>query len=237
MLDDAFEALKKYDWGTDLAAVAADRRRRCRPRTATPQSARIWKTACSPPSRRDLSRDAHDYVCRKLTIVGTAASVPALAGLLGNKANSRTWRVTRSSGSTSPEAGQALRDALGTVSGNLKIGVISSLGLARDAAAVAPLGSLLRTDDPAVARAAALALGDDRHCRVGRGRCRAALPSADWRQAGCDRRAAGLCRSRSWPPTSTQKRRRFIKSLAGEQQPRWCVWRPRAACWPAPARG
>ena len=59
----------------------------------------------------ELSRDAHDYVCRKLAIVGTAAAVPALAGLLGNKATSHMARFALER-ITAPEAGHALRDAL-----------------------------------------------------------------------------------------------------------------------------
>ena len=71
--------------------------------------------------------------------------------------------------------------------------MISSLGARRDAAAVVPLGGLLRDDDPAVARAAALALG-----AIGTAEAatvlQAALQSADRRQAGRDRRPVELCR-------------------------------------------
>ena len=57
------------------------------------------------------SRDAKDFVCRKLMIIGTAESVPALAGLLADKDLSHMARfaLERIPG---PEAAQALRDAL-----------------------------------------------------------------------------------------------------------------------------
>ncbi len=126
MLDDAFEALKKYDWGTDRAPLApiedavtaahgkADARKDLENRLLAALNS-------------DISRDAKDYVCRKLTIVGTAASVPALAGLLGDKDHSHMARFALER-IPAPEAAQALRDALAKLSGNLKIGVISSLG-------------------------------------------------------------------------------------------------------------
>jgi HEAT repeat protein len=157
MLANAFEALKTFDWGADLAQLA-------------PIEDAVIAAHGKPDTRQDLenrlvaalngelSRDARDYVCRKLALVGSAAAVPTLAGLLNNKNSSHMARYALDR-ITAPEAAHALREALAQVNGNLKIGVISSLGARRDAAAVAPLGSLLRDNDPAVARAAALALG------------------------------------------------------------------------------
>lgn len=158
MLDTAFESLKSMDWGTDLANVApiddaavaahdnADARRDLENRLVA---------ALKGP----LSVDARGYICRKLALVGSSASVPALATLLVDKDNSHMARFALER-ITAPEAGQALRDALSKVSGNLKIGVIGSLGSRRDSASSAALGALLRDSDPAIARAAAIALGD-----------------------------------------------------------------------------
>ena len=52
-----------------------------------------------------------------------------------------------------------LRQALGQLKGQLLVGVIHSLGVRKDAQAVAPLAKLLAATDPAVAQAAARALG------------------------------------------------------------------------------
>ena len=117
-----------------------------------------------------------------------------------------------------PEAGAALRDALGTVNGNQKIGVISSLGSRRDTAAVAPLGTLLRTDDPAIARAAALALG-----AIGTpeavGVLQAALPAANGdRQFVVD--ALLSCAESLLQSDKTAEATTVYQSLSGEQQPR-----------------
>ncbi len=157
MLADAFGALQKFDWGADLTALAPiDDAAIAVPGSAAADQDLENRLIAALNGK--LSRNAHDYVCRKLAIVGTAAAVPTLAGLLGNQATSHMARFALER-ITAPEAGHALRDALVTVNGNLKIGVISSLGARRDAEAVATLGNLLGDQNPAVARAAALALG------------------------------------------------------------------------------
>ena len=158
MLDQAFEALKQYDWGTDKGVL-------------NPIEAAVTATRGDAAARKDLearllaalqsdiSRDAKDYVCRKLTIVGTVASVPTLAFLLGDEklAHMARFALERIEG---PEASEALQGNLRTVSGKLKIGVISSIGSRRDAKAVGALSGLLKDSDPAVVRAAAIALGN-----------------------------------------------------------------------------
>ena len=85
--------------------------------------------------KTDVSRDAKDFVCRKLMVIGTAASVPALAALLADKDLSHMARYALER-IPAPEAAQALRDALPKLSGALKMGVIGSLGVRRDAASV-----------------------------------------------------------------------------------------------------
>jgi HEAT repeat protein len=80
-----------------------------------------------------------------------------------------------------PEAGQALERQLPKLSGNLKVGVISSLGTRGQAGTskpVSPLRPLLKDPDDAVARAAAIALG-----RIGSVEADKALASASPRPA------------------------------------------------------
>ena len=157
MLDTAFESLKKFDWGSDLAAlnpiedaaIAAHEK---------PEVGKELESRLVAALQSELSLDAQEYICRKLAMVGTAAAVPSLATLLVKKEISHMARFALER-IPATEASQALRDALAKVSGPVKIGVISSLGARRDAAAVLPLAGLLKDSDPAVARAAALALG------------------------------------------------------------------------------
>jgi HEAT repeat protein len=157
MLDNAFEALKTFDWGTDLAVVAPIEEAVTAAHGKTDLTADLENRLLAA-LKSDLARDARDYLCRKLAVIGTAAAVPTLAGLLGSEENSHMARFALERISA-PEAAQALREVLGRVNGNLKIGVISSLGGRRDVAAVGALAGLLRENDVAIARAAALALG------------------------------------------------------------------------------
>ncbi len=160
MLDQAFEALKTFDWGTNPAVLK-------------PIEDAVVKTHGDAAARKELEtklaavlkteapRDAKDYVCRKLMVIGTAESVPTLAALIPEKDLSHMGRYALER-MPAPEAGQALRDALPKVSGPLKVGVISSLGVRREAESVPALGALLGDSDAAIACAAAFALGDIR---------------------------------------------------------------------------
>ncbi len=96
--------------------------------------------------------------CFKLRMVGTAKSVPALAALLGEERLSHAARNALE-GMPCAEAGEALRQALGTSSGTVKVGLIDSLGWRGEQEAVALLKPLLSDTDAAIASAAASALG------------------------------------------------------------------------------
>ncbi|MCF7733492.1 MAG: hypothetical protein K9N23_17510 [Akkermansiaceae bacterium] len=158
MLDQAFEALKTYDWGVD-------------PKVVQPIDDAIISTRGDAAARKELetrlaavlktdaSRSAKDVVCRALKTVGTAASVPALAALLPDEKLSHMARYALER-IPEPDAGQALRTALPNVAAKLKIGMIASLGVRGEETSVAPLQALLADSDPAVAQAAADALGD-----------------------------------------------------------------------------
>ena len=155
MLDQAFEALKTYDYGMDRHVL-------------DPIDEAVVTTRDDPAARKDLEsklvailqgsapRDARDFVCRVLRTVGTAASVPALEALL---ADAELSHMARYALERIPEAkaGQALERQLPKVTGPLKIGVISSLGTRGEG--VSQLRPLLQDPDEAIARAAAKALG------------------------------------------------------------------------------
>ncbi|NIA15788.1 MAG: DUF1080 domain-containing protein [Nitrospiraceae bacterium] len=96
--------------------------------------------------------------CRKLSLTGDRAAVPALATLLVDEKLSHMARYALEP-MPYPEAGQALRDALGKTSGRLKVGMVSSLAARRDKQAVPDLIALLSDADADVAQAAARALG------------------------------------------------------------------------------
>lgn len=155
-LDAAFAALTAFDWGGDAAAFA-------------PIDAAVIAAHGDAAARADVekrltavlgggsSRAAKEYACRKLSMIGTAGSVPALADLLADRDNSHMARFALER-IAAPEAVAAMRAALGTVAGPLKIGMLSSLASRRDAASVPAIAALLG-GDAATAEAAAKALG------------------------------------------------------------------------------
>jgi HEAT repeat protein len=157
MLAKALEALKTYDWGMD-------------PNLIKPIDEAIVATHGDAAARKDLesrlievlksdvTRAAKDAMCRALRTIGTAASVPALAALLPDEKLSHMARYALER-IPAPEAGKALMEALPKVGGTLKIGIVSSLGARGEEAAIASLQTPLADSDPAIARAAALALG------------------------------------------------------------------------------
>jgi len=155
MLEQAFDALKTYDYGVDRHVL-------------DPIDEAVIKTRNDSAARKELEsqllavlqsnapRDAKDYVCRQLRTMGKAASVPALEKLLADAELSHMARYALER-IPEPQAGQALERQLRKLSGNLKIGVISSLGTRGEA--VGLLRPLLKDPDDGVARAAAVALG------------------------------------------------------------------------------
>ena len=232
MLDQAFEALKTYDWGTDPKvlnpideAVVATRGDAAARKELETRLAAVLKT--------DVSRDAKDFVCRKLTVIGTAASVPTLAALLADEDLSHMARYALER-IPAPEAAQAMRDALPKIDNALKVGVMGSLGVRQDVASV-----------PALAP-----------CWATRTRRSPVRPLWRWATFAL-RKPPGRCgkpsrkrpRRRSPPPTPVwrvpkdcwrtgrrAKRWRCTRDSSAKISPSTFAWRPRAACWPAPAR-
>ncbi len=96
--------------------------------------------------------------CRVLQLKGGREAVPALAAMLSDEKLSHPARLALEA-MPCAEAGKALRDALGTTNGLLKVGVIGSLAIRKDTATVPVLIGLLADTDAAVAQASAAALG------------------------------------------------------------------------------
>jgi HEAT repeat protein len=156
-VDKAMETLKTYDYGQDRNLLK-------------PIDDAVIATHGDAAARKDLeirlagvlkgnvTRDAADYVCRTLRVIGTAESVPALAGLLAERDLSHMARYALQA-IPAPEAAQALRDAMAALNAELEVGVIGSLGVRRDAESVPALAALLSAADLEVVRAAAYALG------------------------------------------------------------------------------
>ena len=176
-VDKAFEALKTFDWGVDhkkfreLLGPIED----AVPASYGDAAARKeLETRLAAVLPTGASRAAKDFVGRKLAIIGTAESVPALAALLPDKDLSHMARYALER-IPAAEAGKALRDALAKTSGAEKAGVIGSLGARRDAESIADLAALVGDSDASIALGGGHGPGRHRHGRVGQGiaRCQA----------------------------------------------------------------
>ena len=154
-LDGPFTALAAFEWGGDAAPLGVIDAAVVAAHGDAALTADLEKRLGGVISGA-TSRAAKDYACRKLSMIGTAASVPALVPLLADRDESHMARFALER--IPAAAADALRQALGTVRGDLAIGMISSLANRRDAASVKPLAALLG-GDAATAAAAASALG------------------------------------------------------------------------------
>ncbi len=108
--------------------------------------------------RSDAPIEQKSAACRELARIGTKDAVPVLAAMLDDARLSHMARYALET-IPDPSVEDALRDALGKVHGRPLLGVIGSLGVRRDAAAVDPLAGLLAGSDAEVAQSAARALG------------------------------------------------------------------------------
>lgn len=96
--------------------------------------------------------------CRLISISGDASAVPLLEPMLADEELSHMARYALEP-MPGDEVDAALRRALSASSGVLKAGVISSLGIRRDSAAVPELIAALKDNEECVGEAAARALG------------------------------------------------------------------------------
>lgn len=156
-LDQSFDALKTYGPGDDPAVlIPIDQAVMAVHRNAAARAALEGRLAGFLGST--YASVARSFVCRELAIIGSAASVPAIAPLLLHDELSVFARqaLERIPG---PEADKALRDAVATSRGRTRVGIINSVAVRRDSRAV-PLLVKAATDEPEATAAAAKALGE-----------------------------------------------------------------------------
>ncbi len=147
-LDGAFAALATHDWGPSLDALA-------------PIDVAIAMSHGNVDARRyledrllgvlqsDAPRAAKDFVCRKLSVIGTDRSVDALGTLLDDP---DLGQIVRGALETIPgeRATQVLGAALPRLKGPARIGAIHSLGRRADPLAAPILVSQLQSGAPEV---------------------------------------------------------------------------------------
>jgi hypothetical protein len=104
---------------------------------------------------RHCTEAGRAFLCQMLALAGSSRSVPALAVLLRDPKTAEAARYALEA-IPGPEAGAALRDALGSLQGNARAGLIGSIAARRDPAARPALAALKDSHaEPAIVRDAA----------------------------------------------------------------------------------
>lgn len=159
--DGDFKALERYTFGEDRSALARIEytvnqasigvSEGMDVQTLAARLCRVLEGRATPDARR--------FACRMLKQIGDSCAVPALARCLKDVESAATalWALENIPGE---DADRALVKALDNTRGETRIGVINALARRRVAAAVEPLGKLLRDADQDIVRVSALALAD-----------------------------------------------------------------------------
>lgn len=151
-----YAALAKYDYGSSRVPLVAIENEI---RSAQPGGyAAIEGRLLGVLGSADATKAGKQFACRMLRIVGSEKSVPVLGSLLPDRELAHMARFALQ-GMACPAAGEALRQAIGKLDGEARLGAIASVAERRDRDAVRMLGSLLESGDATVACAAAKALG------------------------------------------------------------------------------
>ncbi len=139
---------------TALSAIEAQIRAAKPAQLATIET-RLLATLQSPAA----TKDAKDWVCRQLRQAGSERSVAALTPLLADKDLATVARLALQS-IPDEKVDAALRGSLTGLQGDLKAGVVLTLGDRRDHRAVALLAPLAGDANAVIAEAALYALGN-----------------------------------------------------------------------------
>ncbi len=108
--------------------------------------------------RSDAPAATKAPACKLLAIYGSEAAAPELAKLL-NDEQLASWSRIALEAIPGSAADESLRGAIPSLKGKLLVGVINSIGVRQDSAAVEALTGRLQDQDVEVASAAAVALG------------------------------------------------------------------------------
>jgi HEAT repeat protein len=156
-MEQLLEKVKTYDFGQSRLPLTelSDRIRAAYGKPAELKD--IEKGLCAVLDA-DATYAGKQYICRELSIIGTAQSVPTLSEKLTDEklSDMARYALERIPGQ---EVDSALLVALGKVSGKAKVGIINSLGERRCLKAVSVLSKLVGDSDKIIAEAAISALG------------------------------------------------------------------------------
>jgi len=156
-LQELLEKVKTYDWGQSRSVLTevSDLVREAYGMSA--ELRQIEKSFLAV-LESDATYAGKQFVCRKLSIIGTEQSAPTLGEMLTDEklSDMARYALERIPGGTIDEV---LRKALQKTSGKTRVGIINSLGERGDKKAVSALSKLISDSDDMTAEAAVSALG------------------------------------------------------------------------------
>lgn len=148
--------LKAYDWGGDRGALLGIDDVIVAAQGNKDKLAEI-EQALLLVLQSDAKLPAKEYICRQLALIGTARCVPALAGILCDAELSDRARFALEA-IPDGSVDDALRAALGKAEGNVRVGIVNTLGERRDKKAIPALSEMRNSPDKVLSKAAEAAL-------------------------------------------------------------------------------
>jgi len=155
-MNESMTKLKAYDWGGDRGSLA-DIDERITAAQGDPNKLTEIEAALLDVLHSEVKLPAKEYICRKLALIGTDRAAPVLAPMLRDKALSDCARLALEA-IPGPRANAALCAALEHTRGDVRVGIVNTLGERGSQSAVSALSKLRRGQDEATAVAAAAAL-------------------------------------------------------------------------------
>lgn len=151
------EKIKAYDFGQSRQALTefGDEIRKA---YGNPEALKKFEAALIEVLQSDAKYAGKQYACRELSIIGTEQSVPVLASMLTNEEYSDMARyaLERIPGEA---VNRALLAALGEAQGNVRIGIINSLGERCCRESAGQIARMVGDADDQLSSAAICALG------------------------------------------------------------------------------
>ena len=156
-VDTKLTAITNYERGMDGQTLIAVEEL-IRDSQNQPEMRKYIETQLAKLLESKATVDCKSFVCRQLWYIGTADSIPAIAGLLLDEqtADMACYAIGQNQ---SPEAGRALHHALDKAPPKVQVRIINLLGDRRDSESVESLGRRVFGADKEIAEAAAVALG------------------------------------------------------------------------------
>jgi HEAT repeat protein len=153
---DVYQALVKREFGTAVDEMTAIEKQiqAAKPEEGPAIEARLIAVLETP----EATMPGKQFACQMLRLVGSRTCVPAIAKLLRDEQLTHMARSVLL-GMNDPAAADALREALGTTQGNVRIGLINTIGDRGDSGSLPALAGLLTSGDEATTDSALAAVG------------------------------------------------------------------------------